>query len=504
MTASIKYHIETCYDRYLLKGRALDWENQPDLYKSYSAKGLINLSKTNFSSKYNLWELSETKSITDNKTDLNLLAKILDLSYSFTAKARHATGDFYYRGAASAGALYPNEIYLGTYDVHGLRSCLYHYGIKHRQLTPIREENCIHFVSQATPKAEGCELVATLFITGIFFRSSWKYRERAYRYVLLDAGHLIQNIFWAITSTGVSFSCHYDFHDKNISDLLGLDEKREVCLACVHLTKKSAVPTLNSKVNLFPSSKTIIKSSQAPPHEVVYDQIDDIHWTGAMNIDLFKPVTGNIPSIGIQPKTWQPIQKYKKTESEMDYPDALLFRRSKRNFINRSIPRKQLMRLLELLDLEFRQLPSDTDCYSASVSIGFLANNIEGVEPGFYLLDFNRHCFGLVKSGSFTAAMASVCLEQHWLKNASVHFLFISNFSAIDEIWGPRSYRYAMMTAGRIGQSIYVGSTALGMGCCGIGALYDYEAQSLLDLSEDAFLYYLVAVGPVKHKSDTG
>ena len=42
------------------------------------------------------------------------------------------------------------------------------------------------------------------------------------------------------------------------------------------------------------------------------------------------------------------------------------------------------------------------------------------------------------------------------------------------------------------------GATALDLGCCGIGALYDGEARELLGLNEESALLYLVATGPVK------
>jgi nitroreductase len=55
-----------------------------------------------------------------------------------------------------------------------------------------------------------------------------------------------------------------------------------------------------------------------------------------------------------------------------------------------------------------------------------------------------------------------------------------------------------MMTAGRMGERLYLLSTALGLGCCGIGAFYDQEAADLLGLDEGNHLLYLVAVGVIK------
>jgi nitroreductase len=55
-----------------------------------------------------------------------------------------------------------------------------------------------------------------------------------------------------------------------------------------------------------------------------------------------------------------------------------------------------------------------------------------------------------------------------------------------------------MMSAGRLGQRLYLAATALGLGCCGIGAFCDWEAADLLGLNRSSRLLYLVAVGKVK------
>ena len=94
--------------------------------------------------------------------------------------------------------------------------------------------------------------------------------------------------------------------------------------------------------------------------------------------------------------------------------------------------------------------------------------------------------------------MAAACLDQQWLQNAAVHFCFITNLDQLDKNWGARGYQYAMLDAGRIGQRIYLATTALGLGCCGIGALYDFEARTLLSLNQSSVLLYLVAAGPIK------
>jgi nitroreductase len=55
-----------------------------------------------------------------------------------------------------------------------------------------------------------------------------------------------------------------------------------------------------------------------------------------------------------------------------------------------------------------------------------------------------------------------------------------------------------MMRAGQLGERLYLVATALGLGCCGIGAFYDMEAVELLGLESTSRMLYLVGVGPVK------
>jgi SagB-type dehydrogenase family enzyme len=123
---------------------------------------------------------------------------------------------------------------------------------------------------------------------------------------------------------------------------------------------------------------------------------------------------------------------------------------------------------------------------------------VEGFDPGFYLLDSESEKAGRIFSGNIIEKMASVCLDQAWLKRAAVHFVFMSNLEILEKQFGARGYRYAMLTAGRLGHAVYLGATALGLGACGIGAIYDKEARQLLGLDDDSALLYLVAAGHTK------
>jgi nitroreductase len=72
--------------------------------------------------------------------------------------------------------------------------------------------------------------------------------------------------------------------------------------------------------------------------------------------------------------------------------------------------------------------------------------------------------------------------------------------ACVAKVLGARGYRYVMMHAGRAGQRIYMAAREPGLGCCGIGAMYDKEAVELLDLQSGSVLLYAVSAGPVKNK----
>ena len=116
---------------------------------------------------------------------------------------------------------------------------------------------------------------------------------------------------------------------------------------------------------------------------------------------------------------------------------------------------------------------SEGSSHEESLAVGFLVGQVEGMEPGFYLFDREEKAWAIVSPGQFMARSTSICLDQAWLVNAGVHFLFLANLELLEKGWGPRGYRHTMLTAGRLGQRLYVAAEALGMGCCGIGALYD-------------------------------
>ena len=75
------------------------------------------------------------------------------------------------------------------------------------------------------------ETAAVVFIwTAIPQRSKWKYLERAYRYIYLDAGHIAQNLYLAATGLGLGCCGIGALYDQEVNDLVGVDGTTETAV----------------------------------------------------------------------------------------------------------------------------------------------------------------------------------------------------------------------------------------------------------------------------------
>ncbi len=230
--------------------------------------------------------------------DVEALSLLLLLSNTHTARARHQEGDFFFRSAASAGALYPTEIYVAAYDVQGVDNGLYHFAIQNHSLDPLRKGDVLGMTQR-----EGSYL--TFFLTAIFFRSSWKYRARAYRYHLLDTGHVAENLILALKASHLPFSVTYDFDDGTVNRLLGLDDQKEVALAVIDVPG-GREPFLENK-DPFPSlPEPVLQASRVSAKETDYPAIREIHEAGSR----ISPGTSNemVHELGLAPKVWVPAR----------------------------------------------------------------------------------------------------------------------------------------------------------------------------------------------------
>jgi SagB-type dehydrogenase family enzyme len=499
-----EYHSVTSYRPSDMGGGRLDWGNQPTVFKTYPGLQTVSLPEVSFWPDGSLSTVLEEIPESEDKFEIDLerLSRILLLTHSLTAKTRYAGEDFYYRSVASAGALYPFELYVAAINVPGLDTGLYHQNVRDRELTLLRFGDVTSELSAAVPLEPGKRPVVVFFLSSIFFRSSWKYRDRGYRYNLLDTGHLAENLCLALNAEHIPFRLTHDFDDQRINDLLRVDPTREGCLAVGLVESENASEEAGARP-CRDVSEELAGQSWVSTREVNYEVIRDIHRLSCQVTEASEGTLEMRNSLGLNFSQGQKIKDPKEEPELMSLAEAVFKRRSMRNFVNAQLPSDKLAGLLRVLCMN----PSLQGAFpfpgQDAISIGLLAGNVEGLEPGFYILDTRGGSLEPVTQGLMTREMARVCLGQAWLANCALHFLFLTNLRTLESAAGPRGYRHAMLAAGRLGQRIYLAATSMHLGCCGIGAFYDLEASAVLGLNDESALLYLVAAGPVRRWTQT-
>ena len=185
----------TKYVRGKMAGGYLDWSTKPKVYKCYSDRKKIDIPVPEQIETLTFDETVRNRrsirSFSDKSLSLEQLGYLL---WSTTGIQRVESG-YDFRNAPSAGALYPIETYCFANNVNGLDMGLYHYNIKLHSLEELNIGDLSFSLSLACLGQEMLASAQVVFIwSAIFERSKWKYKQRAYRYVYLDCGHIAQNL----------------------------------------------------------------------------------------------------------------------------------------------------------------------------------------------------------------------------------------------------------------------------------------------------------------------
>lgn len=129
------------------------------------------------------------------------------------------------RTVPSAGARHPFETYLLVNRVQGLEPGLYRYLALSHQLLHIPRDDDIH-----EKLHRGCmeQMIVpgsavTFFWSAAVYRMSWRYHQRSWRYIHLDAGHVCQNLYLAAEQIGGGACGIGAYDDDIVNDAIGLD-----------------------------------------------------------------------------------------------------------------------------------------------------------------------------------------------------------------------------------------------------------------------------------------
>lgn len=149
------------------------------------------------------------------------LSALLFAAYGKTGKF---DDDRIKRTVPSAGGLYPLEIYLYSSEIEGIPAGLFHYSPLKQDLTLLRKGRFVEQLAKIIGHEQyAYDASAIIFITGVFGRTAFKYRERGYRYTLIEAGHVGQNIALAGTGLDLGVLSIGGFFDRKADEFLEIN-----------------------------------------------------------------------------------------------------------------------------------------------------------------------------------------------------------------------------------------------------------------------------------------
>jgi len=169
------------------------------------------------------------------------LANLLVYSYGLNSNK----GEFHLTSVPSAGGRYPVYLYVFVFNVPDIEKGIYLWQPEESQLSMVirgdyREKlkDCLVLTGNKND-ADRCSFA--IVTTAMLSNTLMKYGDRGYRYLLIDAGHISQNLYLICNLLGLSCRALGGYYDDKLSHLIGADTEDEVVLL-THLFGKEHIP----------------------------------------------------------------------------------------------------------------------------------------------------------------------------------------------------------------------------------------------------------------------
>ena len=420
------YHDQTkhSYNSVRMYPNQLAWEDQPSTYKNYPES------------------YKKCKLDLDNAED-DFLYHIAGL----TAKKTYPGGEYSLRINPSAGALYPNELYFQVRGVEGVENGIYHYEVSSSSITLLQkivdDEGLEPYMGYKTA------MKGYLFlISAIYYRSSWKYKNRAFRYCLLDAGHLLGSIEASALLKPHAVQVIYTIDREKLNRMFGF-EKQEWFLSGLVM----AVPVKGQEVKAIEFELPFVDGSRTFKQNNIIEEA----YEESMLIE------------GCKKELSAPKFSY----NDIKLKETIFSRRSQRGFKEGAITKGQFNYIMDAI-----HQPVLSDC-NEEVTVYVVLNRVLDMPLGLYK---NGE---YLKYGDFGNHAGYLSLEQYSLSTQGAVAFFLTSKA--------KNYQALYQKAGIIGHRLYIASLYLGIGCSGIGAYYDDEVNRFVE--NDEMVLYALAIG---------
>lgn len=191
-------------------------------------------------SKFDLYStLVSRKTCRDFSTQLIKVNQLSDLLYySIGMKKIVENNSSNNRMYPSAGARYPLEVYLIIFKSEQLRMGVYHYHFKTHSLEVILPEPVFEQAMQQLNQSWIRKAGILIVISAVFERTEMKYKDRGYRHILTEYGHIAQNLYLVSTALGLGVCSIGGFVDDGLNRLLDIDGRIESVIGLIAVGNK--------------------------------------------------------------------------------------------------------------------------------------------------------------------------------------------------------------------------------------------------------------------------
>ncbi len=488
------YHETTKHSqqRYARSLGYMDWASQPDPFRNYEGAASIELplSDTNATIPYSLLD----EDVPAAPLLKESLAQFLQFSMGIAAWKESGGSKWAVRCNASSGNLHPSETYLVLppllKDVSEKSSVL-HYAPKEHRLELLAE-----FESSLWK-----ELPANSFLVGlssISWREVWKYGERAFRYVNLDAGHAWQSLVVSAKMLGWNISRVDTLSNADLNKIMGLNQKSRFHEE--EIADMLLLVTPNTKEESSDLSK-IDFSSLIENLPLFYKGIANELSSSMQEWEIIEQIEN---ATSVDEKTKKHISPLKvKREPTQESKEVVLKRRSihvmdkEESFITQ----EQFHTLLESVNGSLHGQEN-------AAHLTLFVNRVEDYESGLYILIRNKEHkkalqeamlpnflwkemplqnLYLLDTSSYLEFSKGVSCGQDIARDSAFSLGMLTHFSEELQTHGAHRYKELYWECGMVGQELYLEATSMGLSGTGIGCFLDDMMHDVLGLRDNKF-----------------
>ncbi len=185
-------------------------------------------------------------------------------------------------------------------------------------------------------------------------------------------------------------------------------------------------------------------------------------------------------------------------ESETSVEEALLRRRSVRDYKNEPLALEEVSQLLWAAqgitnEKGSRVAPSAGALYPLEVYV--VVGNVDSLSNGVYKYNPQGHELAKVAEGDKRMELYNAALNQSAVKDAAMAIVFSAVYERTAEKYGGRGERYVHLETGHAAQNVYLQAVSLGLGTVVIGAFDDNEVKKIMNMQDEEQPLYIMPVG---------